>query len=104
MLRGGPEDNSTGNARRDGVLSKVKPSGIQVVMAPEFGKWTEDGGIRVMEDMLAKHKQLNAVFCENDSIVSGRAESHRRRRSHQGDLGVRLRRPEGGDRADRQGH
>ena len=24
MIRGGPEDNSTGNARRDGVLSKVK--------------------------------------------------------------------------------
>ena len=71
MLRGGPEDNSTGNARRDGVLSKVKPSGIQVVMAPEFGKWTEDGGIRVMEDMLAKHKQLNAVFCENDSMCLG---------------------------------
>jgi ribose transport system substrate-binding protein len=71
MMRGGPEDNSTGNARRDGVLSKVKGTGINVVMAPEFGKWTEDGGIRVMEDMLAKHQRIDMVFCENDSMCLG---------------------------------
>lgn len=71
MMRGGPEDNSTGNARRDGVLSKVKGTGINVIIAPEFGKWTEDGGIRVMEDMLAKHARIDAVFCENDSMCLG---------------------------------
>lgn len=71
MMRGGPEDNSTGNARRDGVLSKVKGTGINVIVAPEFGKWTEDGGIRVMEDMLAKHKDINAVFCEGDVMCLG---------------------------------
>jgi ribose transport system substrate-binding protein len=71
MMRGGPEDNSTGNARRDGVLSKVKNTSIKVVFAPEFGKWTEDGGIRVMEDMLAKHKEIDAVFCEGDVMCLG---------------------------------
>ncbi|HVE49332.1 MAG TPA: substrate-binding domain-containing protein [Casimicrobiaceae bacterium] len=71
MMRGGPEDNSTGNARRDGVLSKVKGTDIKVTFAPEFGKWTEDGGIRVMEDMLAKHKDINAVFCEGDVMCLG---------------------------------
>jgi ABC-type sugar transport system substrate-binding protein len=71
MLRGGPEDNSTGNARRDGVLSKVKDTGIKVTIAPQFGGWTEDGGIRVMEDMLAKHKDINAVFCEGDVMCLG---------------------------------
>ncbi len=71
MIRGGPEDNSTGNARRDGVLSKVKDTGIKVTFAPEFGKWTEDGGIRVMEDMLTKHKDINAVFCEGDVMCLG---------------------------------
>jgi ABC-type sugar transport system substrate-binding protein len=71
MMRGGPEDNSTGNARRDGVLSKVQGSGIEVLIAPEFGRWTEDGGIRVMEDMLAKHQKIDAVFCENDSMCLG---------------------------------
>ena len=71
MMRGGPEDNSTGNARRDGVLSKVKGTAIKVTAAPEFGKWTEDGGIRVMEDMLAKHKDIDAVFCEGDVMCLG---------------------------------
>lgn len=71
MMRGGPEDNSTGNARRDGVLGRVKGTNIQVLMAPEFGKWGEDGGIRVMEDMLAKHKTIDAVFCENDAMCLG---------------------------------
>jgi len=36
-----------------------------------LGKWTEDGGIRVMEDMLTKHKDLNAVFCEGDVMCLG---------------------------------
>lgn len=71
MMRGGPEDNSTGNARRDGVLSKLKSTSIQVLVAPEFGKWGEDGGIRVMEDMLAKHKKIDVVFCENDAMCLG---------------------------------
>jgi len=71
MMRGGPEDNSTGNARRDGVLSKVRNTGAQVVIAPEFGKWAEDGGIRVMEDMLAKHRSIDALFCENDAMCLG---------------------------------
>ncbi len=71
MVRGGPEDNSTGNARRDGVLSKVKDSGVKITFAPEFGRWTEDGGIRVMEDMLAKHKDIDAVFCEGDVMCLG---------------------------------
>lgn len=71
MIRGGPEDNSTGNARRDGVLSKVKDSGIKITFAPEFGRWTEDGGIRVMEDMLTKHKDIDAVFCEGDVMCLG---------------------------------
>jgi ABC-type sugar transport system substrate-binding protein len=71
MMRGGPEDNSTGNARRDGVLAKVQGTGIEVLIAPEFGRWTEDGGMRVMEDMLAKHRRIDAVFCENDSMCLG---------------------------------
>ena len=67
----GESRNSTGNSRRDGVLSKVKDTGIKVTFAPEFGKWTEDGGIRVMEDMLAKHKDIDAVFCEGDVMCLG---------------------------------
>ena len=71
MIRGGPEDNHIGNARRDGVLSQVEPTDIEVIFAPEFGGWTEDGGFSLMEDMLAKHPDINAVFAENDSMALG---------------------------------
>ncbi len=71
MIRGGPEDNKIGNARRDGVLSQVEPTDIEVIFAPEFGGWTEDGGFSLMEDMLAKHPNIDAVFAENDSMALG---------------------------------
>jgi len=71
MIRGGPEDNTIGNARRDGVLSQVEPTDIEVIFAPEFGGWSEDGGFSLMEDMLAKHPDIDAVFAENDSMALG---------------------------------
>jgi ribose transport system substrate-binding protein len=71
MIRGGPEDNTIGNARRDGVLSQVEPTDIEVIFAPEFGGWNEDGGFSLMEDMLAKHPNIDAVFAENDSMALG---------------------------------
>ena len=40
-------------------------------MAPGWGGWSADGGFKQMEDMLAKEADLNAVFCENDSMCLG---------------------------------
>ena len=61
-LRGGPADNSIGLARTEGMLSKVEAAGITVAMAPDFGGWSVDGGFTLMEDMLALHPQIDAVF------------------------------------------
>lgn len=71
VLRGGPADNSIGLDRTNGVLSVVETSNIEVVMAPNFGDWSEDGGFTLMEDMLAQYDQIDAVFCENDSMCLG---------------------------------
>ncbi|WP_119066620.1 substrate-binding domain-containing protein [Aggregatilinea lenta] len=71
VLRGGPADNTIGLDRTNGVLSIVEASNIEVVMAPDFGNWSEDGGFTLMEDMLAQHDQIDAVFCENDSMCLG---------------------------------
>src|SRR5581483_4263344 len=72
IIRGGPADNSIGLARTNGVLSVVsKYPGIKVIKAPAFGNWSTDGGLAVMEDMLAKHKKIDAVFAENDSMALG---------------------------------
>ena len=72
IIRGGPADNSIGLARTNGVLSVIsKHPGIKVIKAPAFGNWSTDGGLTVMEDMLAKYSKINAVFCENDSMCLG---------------------------------
>jgi ribose transport system substrate-binding protein len=70
-IRGGPADNTIGLARTNGMLSVVEDSNIEVVMAPDFGGWSEDGGFTIMEDMLAVHDNIDVVFCENDSMCLG---------------------------------
>ena len=71
VLRGGPADNSIGLDRTNGVLSVVEKSAIAVEKAPDFGGWSVDGGFKLMEDMLTKFSDINAVFCENDSMCQG---------------------------------
>ena len=71
-LRGGPADNSIGLNRSKGcndVLSTYPD--IKVVVAPDFGSWSADGGITLMEDLLAANPKIDAVFCENDSMCLG---------------------------------
>jgi ABC-type sugar transport system substrate-binding protein len=71
-LRGGPADNSIGLNRSNGVNSVLETyPGITIVVAPDFGGWSADGGITLMEDMLAANPQIDAVFCENDSMCLG---------------------------------
>jgi len=70
-IRGGPADNSIGLARTNGMLSVVEKAGIKVEKAPDFGGWSVDGGFKVMDEMLAKVPNVNAVFCENDSMCQG---------------------------------
>lgn len=72
IMRGGPADNSIGIARTEGVKSVLdKEKGIEQVVAPDFAEWSSDGGLRVMENLLARHSDLKAVFCENDSMCLG---------------------------------
>jgi ribose transport system substrate-binding protein len=71
IIRGGPADNSIGLARTDGVKSVLEGTAIEVVVAPDFGEWGSDGGLRVMENLLAKNSDIDAVFCENDSMCLG---------------------------------
>ena len=71
ILKGGPADNSIGYNRTNGVLSELKKTQIQTIAAPNYGGWSSDGGFKLMEDMLAKYKQIDAVFAENDSMGLG---------------------------------
>jgi len=72
QLRGGPADNSIGLNRSNGMLSVVETfPGISVVTAPDYGGWSADGGIALMENLLAANPKIDAVFCENDSMCLG---------------------------------
>jgi len=70
IIRGGPADNSIGLDRSNGFESKLAKT-IKVTKAPGFGGWGNDGGYKVMADMLVKMKKIDAVFCENDSMCLG---------------------------------
>ncbi|MBE1489317.1 substrate-binding domain-containing protein [Plantactinospora soyae] len=72
IIKGGPADNSIGLARTNGVKAALqgKP-GIALVEAPDFGNWSSDGGLTVMESLLATNADLTAVFCENDAMCLG---------------------------------
>jgi ribose transport system substrate-binding protein len=72
MIKGGPADNSIGLNRSNGVLDILgKISGIKIIAAPDFGGWSEDGGLKQMENLLAANSKIDAVFCENDSMCLG---------------------------------
>jgi len=72
IIKGGPADNSIGLNRTKGVLDIVsKVPGINVITAPDFGGWSEDGGLKQMENLLAANAKIDAVFCENDSMCLG---------------------------------
>jgi ribose transport system substrate-binding protein len=83
----------------------VKGTSINVIAAPEFGKWSEDGGIRVMEDMLAKHKQIEpcSVLRERCDVPGG-PEGDRRREALERDHDIQHRRSEGRAGPDHEGH
>jgi ribose transport system substrate-binding protein len=71
VIRGGPADNSIGLDRTNGFLAKLTGSSIKVTKAPGFGGWGNDGGYKVMADMLVKMPKIDAVFCENDAMCLG---------------------------------
>jgi len=71
-LRGGPADNSIGLNRSKGVNEILSTyTEITVIVAPDFGSWSSDGGMALMEDMLAANPKIDTVFCENDSMCLG---------------------------------
>jgi len=71
VIRGGPADNSIGLDRTNGMLSEVEKSEIEVITYPDFAGWSTDGGFGAAETLLAQNPDLNAIFCENDSMCLG---------------------------------
>lgn len=77
-LISGDQGNLVGQARRlgvltglmDGLLTNYGHANIDVV-GQGWGHWTNDGGLKAMEDLLTAHPDINVVLGENDSMVLG---------------------------------
>jgi ABC-type sugar transport system substrate-binding protein len=71
VIKGGPADNTIGSDRTDGMLSQVEATDIEVITHPEFANWNAADGQAAAEILLAQNPDLNAIFCENDSMCLG---------------------------------
>lgn len=77
-LLSGEKGNPVGQERRLGVLAgiaeaqlrKYGKSNVEVV-GQGWGAWSDEGGLKAMEDLLVAHKDFNIVLGENDSMLLG---------------------------------
>ena len=77
-LLSGDQGNLVGEARRNGVMSGILEAQLRqigragfTVVGQGWGGWTQEGGVKAMEDLLTAHPGLNAVLAENDSMALG---------------------------------
>ncbi len=77
-LISGDRGNVVGQERRLGVLRGIAEGQLQnegkagfEVVGQGWGSWTNDGGLKAMEDILTAHPDVNVVLGENDSMVLG---------------------------------
>ena len=77
-LLSGDQGNVVGEARRDGVMSGITEAQLRqighagfTVVGQGWGGWTQEGGVKAMEDLLTAHPDINAVLAENDSMALG---------------------------------
>ncbi len=77
-LLSGDQGNVVGEARRDGVMEGILEAQLRqlghagfTVAGQGWGGWTQEGGVKAMEDLLTAHPDVNAVLAENDSMALG---------------------------------
>jgi ribose transport system substrate-binding protein len=77
-LISGNQGNVVGEARRDGVMEGILEAQLRelghagfTIVGQGWGGWTQEGGVKAMEDLLTAHPDINAVLSENDSMALG---------------------------------
>ena len=68
VMRGIPTVVDT--QRVDGFQKAVSGSGIKIIDM-QFANWSRDQGFRVMQDFLAKHPHIDAVWAADDDVAQG---------------------------------
>lgn len=77
-LLSGEKGNPAGQERRLGVLSGIVEAQLRKfgkadvsVVGQGWGNWSDEGGLKAMEDLLVANKDINMVLSENDSMLLG---------------------------------
>ncbi|MEZ2127722.1 MULTISPECIES: substrate-binding domain-containing protein [unclassified Sinorhizobium] len=77
-LISGDKGNEVGQERRLGVLAGLTEGQLRnegrahfEVVGQGWGGWTNEGGLKAMEDLLTANPDVNVVLGENDSMVLG---------------------------------
>lgn len=72
ILQGGPTDIEVGPDRFNGFLKGLEENAANVaVVARGIGNYTHELGLRLTEDNLVAHPEINAIFANNDSMALG---------------------------------
>ncbi len=77
-LLSGAKGSPVGQERREGMLvgiarAQLNRSGSTnfKVVAQGWGNWSNNGGLKAMEDMLVAHPDVNVLLAENDAMALG---------------------------------
>ena len=79
VLRGIP--TVIDNERVDAFKKAIDGSGINIVDI-QYANWNRDDGFKVMQDFLAKHPKIDAVWAQDDDIAIGALEAIKQANRH----------------------
>ena len=72
ILQGDATDIEVGPNRFNGFLKGLEENGAKVdVIARGIGDYTHEKGLKLTEDLLVAHPDVNAIFANNDSMALG---------------------------------
>lgn len=77
-LLSGAKGNPVGQERREGMLTGIASAQLTQsgttsfrVIAQGWGNWSNNGGLKAMEDILVAHADVNVLLAENDAMALG---------------------------------
>lgn len=70
----GSEAQTVEIQRYTGFSDEIAASSKLEIVAEAYANWSADEAAKVMEDFLAAHPEIKAVFCESDMMVIGASQ------------------------------
>lgn len=77
-LLSGAKGNPVGQERREGMITGIASAQLTrsgktnfQVVAQGWGGWSNNGGLKAMEDILVAHPDVNVLLAENDAMALG---------------------------------